>query len=290
MALDKAYSRDTLTSHVDAYFEALVHNDPSRLALAPGARFTENGQDIGFGRGLWATATPEPAYHEAVVVADPVLGQVAVLGSVAEAGDPVLIALRLGLEGDLLKEVETIVCRDRDTIFSLEGMARPRPLLEEVLEPAQRTSREVLSGIADLYLDGILTANGGMIPVEDSCIRVENGVQTVLNPDAVGIRAEARDRGTWHLGVAAQVDLGIFHDIEAARDRRVVAMDEERGLVFAIWFFDHAGPVASRGGVSRFRSPNSMLVAEVFALKAGRIREIESVLDVFPYGMSAGWS
>jgi hypothetical protein len=284
-----AVTRDELIGHVDAYLDALVANDPARLGGPGAVRFTENAQPLALGRGLWGTATPNPAPHRALYVPDPLTGQVGFFGMISEAGEPVMVALRLKVEGDRVTEAETLVCRDRDTIFNAQGMQRPRPQFEEVVPEPERSTRKELVEATNLYLDGILQANGQMIPVAPDCVRVENGVQTVLNPEATGIRAEARDRGTWHLGVAQQVDAGIFTDIEGARDRRVGAVDEERGLVFVIFVFDHAGPLASRGGQSRFRRPNSMMVNEVWKLRGGLIRQIEAVLDVFPYGMPTGW-
>lgn len=286
-----ATTRDGLVAHLDAYLQALAANDPAGLP-ARRARFTENGQQLALGKGLWGTATRTPAPERVLALAEPATGQVAGFATVAEAGEPVLAAIRLRVEGGdagEIVEAETLVCRDRETIFSLDGFRRPRPRFDEPVTASERTPRDVLAGIPDRYLDGILAADSSDIPVADDCIRVENGVQTVLNPDAVGIRAESRDRGTWHLGVAAQVDSGIFGDIEAARDRRVLVVDEELGAVL-VWFcFDHAGPLTARGGASRFRTPNSMMAAEVFKVVGGQIREIEAVLDVFPYGMRPGW-
>jgi hypothetical protein len=103
----------------------------------------------------------------------------------------------------------------------------------------------------------------------------------VLNPE--------RGTETAKLGVAAQVDTGVFHDIEAARDRRFPIVDEERGLVFAIFLFDHPGPVTGSGFTSRYTQPNSMMVAELFKIKNGKIAQIEAVLNVFPYGTRSGW-
>lgn len=288
MATAGTTTRQELIGHLDAYLAALAANDPGAIN-AEGARFTENGQLLGLGRGLWGTATLQPPPERVVGVADPVTGQAACFALVAEAGEPVMLALRLRVEGDRITEAETLVARDRAAIFSLDGFRRPRPLFDQPLTEDQRTPREVLERIPHLYLDGILQARGDLIPVADDTIRMENGVQTVLNPDAVGIREEARDRGTWHLGVAAQVDLGIFSDIEDARDRRVPVIDEELGVVFAWFVFDHAGPLTSRGGESRFRTPNAMMIAEVWKVIEGQIRQIEAVLGVFPYGMRPGW-
>jgi uncharacterized membrane protein len=89
--------------------------------------------------------------------------------------------------------------------------------------------------------------------------------------------------------VAAQVDTGVFRDIEAARDRRFPIVDEERGLVFVIFLFDHPGPVTGSGFTSRYTQPNSMMVAELFKIKNRKIAQIEAVLNVFPYGTKSGW-
>jgi hypothetical protein len=120
-----------------------------------------------------------------------------------------------------------------------------------------------------------------MIPVRDDCIRIENGVQTVLTAE--------RGTETGKLGVAAQVNTGIFRDIEAARERRFPILDEERGLVFVIFLFDHPGPVTNSAFTSRYSQPNSMMVAELFKIRDGRISQIEAVLNVFPYGTMSGW-
>jgi hypothetical protein len=40
----------------------LVAHDPSRLPLAPGAKFTENGQRLELGDGLWNTISARGTY------------------------------------------------------------------------------------------------------------------------------------------------------------------------------------------------------------------------------------
>ena len=85
--------------------------------------------------------------------------------------------------------------------------------------------------------------------------------------------AARRDDAYWRLGVAEQVRTGIFADIEAAADRRVLAVDPERGLVALAFRFDHPGPTE----------------AEIWKVDAGEIVHVESILDVFEYGRSLGW-
>ena len=38
-----------------------------------------------------------------------------------------------------------------------------------------------------------------------------------------------------------------------------------------------------------FRQPFSFIIAEIFKVKKGTIRQIEAVLTSVPYGMSSGW-
>ncbi len=43
--------------YADQYLAALVAHDPSRLPLARQVKFTENGQQLQLGDGLWGTAS-----------------------------------------------------------------------------------------------------------------------------------------------------------------------------------------------------------------------------------------
>ena len=280
------HSREELIGFVDRFLDALGHNDPSRLPTAPGVKYTENCQTLALGKGMWATATPHQPSQHFVDVADAESGQVAYFGVARENNQPSIMSVRLKVEDGLVSEIEVLVARrpeesGQPRVFNPENMVEPKPIFETVLAPSERCPREEMLGIANLYFDGILAGDGSMIPVEDGCLRVENGTQTVLNP--------TRGTETAKLGVAAQVNTGVFRDIEEARDRRFPIVDEERGLVFAIFLFDHPGPVTGSGFTSRYTQPNSMMVAELFKIKNRKIAQIEAVLNVLPYGTKSGW-
>ena len=49
--------RACLEGLLDRYVDALVARDPSRLPAADTVRFTENGQRLELGDGLWRTVT-----------------------------------------------------------------------------------------------------------------------------------------------------------------------------------------------------------------------------------------
>jgi hypothetical protein len=121
-----------------------------------------------------------------------------------------------------------------------------------------------------------------LIPVADDCLRIENGVQTVLRTDGFLPGREPNPATT--MGVAQQVREGVTRHIAAARDRGMYLTDPSRGLVMVRFFFDHAGKVHGWAGRSPFTGPNSMPAWEVFKVRGGLIRHIEAIIAWFPYG------
>src|SRR5579863_10334568 len=91
--------RACLEGFVDHYLDAVLAHNPSLVPLAPGVRFTEDGQRLAIGDGLWRTMHAKGHYR--LFVADPQAGQVAFFGTIQEEnrdpakGTAVLMALRL---------------------------------------------------------------------------------------------------------------------------------------------------------------------------------------------------
>lgn len=281
--------RDGLLAIADRYLDALVAREPGRLPLAPSVRFTENGQTLPVGAGLWRTARgrlPGGQYF-----ADPEAGQVAFWGAVDEMGTPAILALRLRVERGLISEVESLVLRQAAFprqgafLFDPEGMAAPAPFLHEVLDPPDRPSREDLVSAADRYFDGLEQDDGDLIPVAEACVRNENGVQTTSNPESA-----AADGAPWRaLRIAEQISAGHFTYIESIRDRRYPILDPERGLVLGHVVFDHPGDLATADGRVPFRHPVSAMISEVFKVRAGRIVDVRAVVAFLPYGIRSVW-
>src|SRR5580693_2692053 len=89
-------NRACLENVVDQYLAALVAHDPKRLPLSADVMYTENDQRIDVGDGFWNTVEGVGNYKH--VFADPEFGQVAMMGTMREAGAPMLMSLRLRLE------------------------------------------------------------------------------------------------------------------------------------------------------------------------------------------------
>src|SRR5690606_19440102 len=114
----------------EAYLDALEARDPSRLAWADGARFSENNVALAIGDGLWNTISARRRTYD-LKAADPATGQVSWFGVVEEHGIPAIMALRLRIAGGRIVEAETIVCRkvDLSPFPGIDTYLEPRPLM-----------------------------------------------------------------------------------------------------------------------------------------------------------------
>jgi hypothetical protein len=297
--------RACLEGHIERYFEALVADDPSAAPLSSDARYTEDGQALAVGDGLWNTMRGVGAYR--LAVADPAAGQIAVIATVIEgAGDPALdrgsaIALRLKVEDGVITEIEQFLDRGAGTAARIEALGSPRPALTAAVPEAERMSRADLIATANKYFTGMQLNDGlGDYPFSERCDRLENANRATNAPTPAGEarpdpRAAAAYSAQWTC--REQFESGLLNSVTRIRDRRFVAVDEERGLVAAFVFFDHEGgqrePYVTRWGVtytSRLNEPWTWEILEIFKIEGGLIAEIEALLIRSPYGMGSGWS
>jgi hypothetical protein len=162
-------------------------------------------------------------------------------------------------------------------------------------------SREDLIKTANMYFTGMQQNDGkGVYPFTDDCQRIENGSVTTSVPPADGKpipdpKTSTNYSSAW--SCKQQFESGLLHFVTRIRDRRFVAVDPERGMVFSFIFFDH-----SAGSTRTFQTPDGRTVtagpnqpwtwelAELFKVEKGKLHQIEAVMDRSPYGMNSGWS
>lgn len=278
---------------LDRYYQALPTGDFQALPFADGVRYTENGQDLPLGRGLWRTATAV-APARAMIVTDEAAGQIAGWGMITEGGQDAIGGVRLRAGGDgLITEAETFAIRRNDMATGGSGFMDPARLqaptqgLLDLVPEAERATREELLAAADGYLDGVSGDNADLVPVADDCKRFENGIQTVLRTEGWPPGTELNPVTT--MGVAQQLRENFTRHIWAADDRGMYLTDAERGLVMVRFMFDHPGRVHGWQGRAAFVGPNSMPAWEIFKVRGGLIRHIEAIISIYPYGMKWGW-
>ncbi len=296
--------RACLEGFVDRYLDAVVMNQPSMVPLAPNVRYTEDGQQLVIGDGMWNTLKAKGRYR--LFVTDVPAGQVTVLTTAyedhreADKRTGVLVALRLRVLNNQITEVEKLVVRDEKAAERVEALT-VHPVYLQTIPANQRMSRADLIATGDKYFTGMQKNTGlGDYPFTDDCNRLENGNQSTNAPTPAG---QTRPDPKTSLGYSAQWSCaeqfksGLLAFVNRIRDRRFVAVDQERGIVFAFGFFDHSG-----GATRSFKTPDgrsvtagpvqpwTWYIGEVFKIEKQQIRKIEAYLHRVPYGMNSGWS
>jgi hypothetical protein len=292
--------RDCLIGISEQYLDALAAKDAKRLTLASAnVKYTENGQRLLLGDGLWNSITGRGTYL--LHTADQTAGQIVTIATLRENGTPLIVAVRLKVDNRRLSEIETIVARSEGGAKNLETMGKPREAFSRLTPAANRMSRAELVRIANMYFSGMQLNDGkGKYPFADDCDRIENGSRSTNAPGRGGQARPDPKTATSYSGMWScreQFESGLIHFVSRIRDRRYVAVDEERGLVMAFAFFDHdAGPSRNFVAPSGRKvtagpvQPWTWMIAEVFKVENGLLHEIEAILERVPYGMPSGWS
>jgi hypothetical protein len=288
--------RACLEGFVDRYLDALLAHDPRKVPFASDVKFTENGQKLELGDGLWRTFTGKGTYR--LFVADVAAGHVAFLGSITEADTPAMLALHLRIRNGKISAAETLVQRNEK---SARGFDEIGYKWDETVPASERMSRAELLKTANLYFSGMQQNDGkGVYPFADDCNRIENGTFTTNVPTPPEqTRPDPKTAGNYssQWSCREQFESGLLHFVSRIRDRRFVALDPERGLVFSFVFFDHMA-----GDTRTFRTPDGRTVtagpkqpwtweiAEAFRIEHGKIHQIMAIMERVPYGMNSGWS
>ena len=282
--------RACLEGFVGRYLDALVAHDPGRLPLAKSVMFTENGSPLKLGDGLWGTIEAREAYS--LYAADPASGQIGFFGTVRESGRHQILGVRLKIVNRRIAEIETLVVRPKDgVVFGAPQDLKDKPIFREALTPSQRRPRAELVRIANSYFEGLTHATETLTPFDEHCTRIENGVVTASNPDPGG------GFPVWKLDCHSQFATHFSQFITRIRERRYPVVDEERGLVMAFVFFDHAGRMKTQtladGTVSKVPAdmtvPFTFEIGELFQIQDGKIMRIEALVIPAPYGMPTPW-
>jgi len=273
--------RACLEGWVDRYLVAMRDGNVDPALFAREVKFTENGVRLPLGNeGLWYAMSGIGSYK--FYVPDVDTQQVAFIGTVRENGtgpddgDLVAIALRLKIVDGRITEAEQLAIRPSSVNSSrgdfpptgegVEAMGAPHSIFLESIPEAEWMSRAELITTANYYFTGLENNDGnGYYPFTDDCVRFENGVDVLARS---GTRITCKE----------QFETGVRGIVSRIRDRRFVAVDRERGIVFTFAFFDH------------HRINWTWQLAELFKIENGQIRRIEAIFHRAPFGMGSGWS
>ena len=294
-------NRACLENLVDQYLAAVVAHDPRRLPLSREVKYTENDQVMEVGDGFWKTAEGRGNYTH--IFADPEFGQVAFMGTMREAGAPLLMSLRLRAELGRITEIESIYFRPGgggpNNIAEMDKPYKPEDFWFKSIPPAQRMSRQELIAVADGYFTGLQKNDGkgingtGTYPFTNDCHRIENGSPTTNVPRPADQPADVIN--AFSMDCLSQFKLGYYFVVQNIHDRRYPVVDQERGIVWSHVVFDQGTvnqgtlsdgrPYTFRG----FNRPSSILVTEAFLIENGKIRRVEMVGPSVLYHLNSPW-
>ena len=290
--------RACLEGFVDRYLQAMADGTVDPALFASHVRFTENGVQLPLGNeGLWATTTAPGTYK--FYVPDIETQQVAFLGTVMEqatssaAGAPrppeaVGLSLRLRIAGGKITEIEQIAARPERPLgaaaatpsaspfpatgTAVEAMGAPHAMFLSAVPENERMERADLIAVANQYFTGMQRNDGqGYYPFTDDCLRHENGMISAGPGGTMGMRGNPVQT------CKGQFENSLRNVVSGIRDRRFVAVDRERGIVFAFAAFDH-------------RNINwTWELGELFRIENDQIRRIEAIFIRGPYGVCSGW-
>src|SRR5690606_12729699 len=221
---------------------------------------------------------------------------VAWYGLIYDHDAPAWAGVRLKVLGTRVSEAEVIVARERNpgpwgdaTKFAIDArFTTPVP------QARRSTRNQLVAAVKDYKLS--MEDNDGKVHArfDSACTRKENG--TEVTRGAVGSIGLVKSPGQYAQGCSAQLALGLYKPLDRLRGHRILAVDEERGLVAATAIADFN--LANR----RYRLSDGREVEteavhamsrelfEVYKIVDGRIVAIEAVSVDQPYGMPTAWN
>jgi len=287
-------NRACLEGLVDQYLAAVAKHDPSGLPLSKDVRYTENDQAIDVGDGFWKTA--EGVGHYKHIFADPEFGQVAVMGTMMEAGGPILMSVRLRIELGRITEIESVYFKPGgggpNNIAAVDA-GKAEDIWFRTVPAAQRLPRQQMISIADAYFSGLQKNDGkgvngtGTYPFTPDCHRIENGSPTTNVPNT--------PNGPFGLDCMGQFKMGFYFVVQSIHDRHYPLVDAERGIVWSHAVFDqgtvNSGTLSDGRAYSYrgFNRPSSILVTEAFLIDDARIRRVEMIGPAATYHLHSPW-
>ena len=235
--------------------------------------------------------------------ADPEFGQVAFMGTMREAGTPLLVSVRLRIELGRITEIESFLYRTGgggpSGIPTLDKPGyKPEDMWMKSIPVAQRPTRQEMIAVADGYFTGLQKNDGkgingtGTYPFTNDCHRIENGAPTTNVPRPANEPPDTING--FAMDCMSQFKLGYYFVVQNIHHRRYPLVDNERGVVWTHAVFDQGtvnSGVLSDGrpySFKGFNRPSSILVSEAFLIESGKIRRVEMVGPSVPYHFELG--
>ncbi|OCL12733.1 hypothetical protein AOQ84DRAFT_436808 [Glonium stellatum] len=283
--------RACLDGVVDQVLQAMLAHDASSLPLAKGVRYSENGQFLGLGDGLWETlgqmARPGVDNY-AARFADPPSGTAAYWGLSNEHSTPGVVALRIKVDSGKITEIEAIAVRAESPSARGGTMTLMRPSLPVEwegnslgrLDPVFQQNKTGFAGIPSTlmtaYFDGLERHSSAGVPFTSTCARRDNAGQGNLT-------CAAQMNGN---GVSPN---GLYNLTTTVRDRRILVADANRGVVLAVAMVDNPATGPAPLPATEL-VPSTYMIPQLIKINNGSISRIEGMVKWMPFGYTSSWA
>ncbi len=251
------------------YEDGILKAGEQALPWAERVRFSEQNVPVRIGEGQWASV--RAVHAPSLTLADPETGKAVWFGVIEDHGQPAYYGMALTVENGRIADIETLAGRrENPGPFADAGAYRMDPVFSAALPANARTPRADMTGAVNAYYAAVQNGGSPDASFADDCRVVHNGV--TLAQDGAEDCASLFAGGGWEL-------------VERARDVRVLAVDEARGLVAAIAMLDRPMENAAEG--LEIRYPYTTGVLDIFRIENGAIARVEGVSAFLTYGMPA---
>jgi hypothetical protein len=267
-AAAKNCDRACLGDLVTQYLDDMVAHNPAALPVTKNMRFTENGDMMKLGEGLWHTASGLGTYRQDIL---DVRGHTAATQAsvIEDANKPVLFTLRLKENSGKISQIETMVVRQDKSapIFDPSGFEKGNAQMAFVPPTSEINSRAQIVKIAMNYAEGLKV--GSFVQVNTlfstGAYRIENGIHTA-GPGCARAGCENIKTQTIikHPGITA----------------RVAAIDDHLGIVLLYLDF---------GSTKQYGPGRTLVAFAPFKIYGGQIHAINSILRMTSASAASGW-
>jgi len=200
--------------------------------------------------------------------------------------------------------------------INIQNLQKPRPGLVEDIAPEDKTPRDKMLDIGLSYYDALTGEDGTLAPFAKECQRRENGGISVGGtkedfPEATEATRnfappETIDPEMMKLAKAlslvpntceGQITAGVWGYISEIRNRRLLVIDEQKGLAVGFSNLYHDSKLKTMklkgvpgvDSVPAYQGTFNMPAIHFFKIKKGKIYDIEATGLVLPYGTKTGW-
>ena len=267
-----ACDRECLRGKVTEVEYALVEHDVGKLAVAPSLRVTEDGVEKALDKvGLVRSVTKLRGYRQDII--DERGGQAVAGVMVEESGAPVILVIRVKVDGDLkLSEIELVATRSRadGLLFNVDAYSGAAAKAMNVTPtPAQLMTREKAIETAMYYPRGLSSAksfNAVGTPFAKEAYRLENGM-LMAGPGCTFVKG-CEDIGNQ--------DLKVFERLGKVTVRDIL-VDERAGIVIMRLSWNASGPGSDK-----------LTAWEMFKVYDGQIHMVQAYIRDFPPALDLG--